>query len=330
MPDLSTKFMGLSLKNPIIIASSGLTDSVAKIKELEANGAAAVVLKSLFEEEIILEMKETEHRMTGRPFLFPETIDFTEEELYEDSVRKYIRLIKEAKEAVEIPVIASINCISSQKWMYLAKEIQDAGADALELNLFFLPSDDDREQLDNLVITDAIIHQVKEIVSLPVSLKIGYYCSNLASYISRISEAGVQGLVLFNRSWMPDIDTENLTVTSGPILSSPGDYNQTLRWVSLMSGKIKCDLAASTGIHSADAIVKQLLAGAKAVEIASVVYKHGPKHIKILLEELKEWMAEKEFESVEDFVGMLKHSSTGNPAAWERVQFMKNFSQFVS
>jgi dihydroorotate dehydrogenase (fumarate) len=322
--------MGLSLKNPIIISSSGLTDSVEKIKELEANGAAAVVLKSLFEEEIILEMQETEHRMTGRPFLFPETIDFTEEELYEDSVRKYIRLIKEAKEAVQIPIIASINCVSSQKWMYLAKEIQDAGADGLELNLFFLPSDDDREQLDNLVITDAIIHQVKDIVTLPVSLKIGYYCSNLASYISRISEAGVQGIVLFNRSWMPDIDTEKLVVTSGPILSSPGDYNQTLRWVSLMSGKVKCDLAASTGIHTGDTIVKQLLAGAKAVEVASVIYQHGPRYIKTLLEDMKKWMADKDFESIEDFSGLLKHATTGNPAAWERVQFMKNFSQFVS
>ena len=330
MPDLSTKYMGLSLKNPVIIASSGLTDSVEKIKELEANGAAAVVLKSLFEEEIILEMKETEHRMTGRPFLFPETLDFTEEELYEDSVRKYLRLIKEAKEAVQIPVIASINCVSSQKWMYLAKEIQEAGADGLELNLFFLPSDDDREQLDNLVITEAIIHQVKEIVSLPVSLKIGYYCSNLASYISRISELGVQGIVLFNRTWMPDIDIENMLVTSGPILSSAGDYSQTLRWISLMSGKVKCDLAASTGIQSGDAIVKQLLAGAKVVEIASVIYKHGPKHIKILLEDMKKWMTEKEFETIDDFSGLLKHSSSGNPAAWERVQFMKNFSQFVS
>lgn len=329
MPELSTSYLGIALKNPIIIASSGLTDSVEKIMELEKNGAAAVVLKSLFEEEIVMEMTETRLKMTGQPYVFPETLDYMDESGEQDIVRKYLTLIREAKENASIPIIASINCKSSQKWLYLAAEIEKAGADALELNIFLLPSDTDREPLDNLIITESIVKQVKELVALPLSVKISYYNSSLTNYIERVSESGGDGIVLFNRSWTPDIDLDNLTISSGAVLSSPGDLGIPLRWVSIMSGRVKCDLAASTGIHDGDALIKILLAGASAVQIASTIYINGPGHISAMLERLEEWMTANEFENIESFKGKLSQSNSKNPAPWERVQFMKTFSHFT-
>jgi dihydroorotate dehydrogenase (fumarate) len=329
MPDISTSYLGIVLKNPIIIASSGLTDSVEKIKDLEKNGAAAVVLKSLFEEEIVMEMTEARLKMTGHPYVFPETFDYMDESEEQDIVRKYLTLIREAKANTNIPIIASINCISSQKWLYLAAEIEKAGADALELNIFLLPSDIDREPLDNLIITESIIKQVKEIVALPLSIKIGYYNSSLTNYIKRIAESGSDGIVLFNRSWTPDIDLKNLTISSGEILSSPNNIGIPLRWVSIMSGRVECDIAASTGIYDGDGLIKLLLAGANAVQIASTIYINGHGHIRTMLKRLEEWMVSNEFDKIDSFKGHLSQSSSKNPASWERVQFMKTFSQFT-
>jgi dihydroorotate dehydrogenase (fumarate) len=329
MPDLATSYLGIVLKNPIIIASSGLTDSVEKIKELEKNGAAAVVLKSLFEEEIVMEMTETRLKMTGQPYVFPETMDYMDESGEEDTVRKYLTLIREAKENTHIPIIASINCMSSQKWLYLAAEIEKAGADALELNIFLLPSDTEREPLDNLIITESIIKQVKEFVAMPLSVKISYYNSSLTNYIERVAESGSDGIVLFNRSWTPDIDLENLTISSGEVLSSSKDIGIPLRWVSIMSGRIDCDIAASTGIHDGNGLIKMLLAGANAVQIASTIYLNGPAHIKMMLNRLEEWMKTNEFDKISSFKGHLSQSNSKNPAPWERVQFMKTFRQFT-
>lgn len=329
MPDLSTSYLGLALKNPIIIASSGLTDSVEKITELEKNGAAAVVLKSLFEEEIIMEMEESRLKMTGQPYVFPETLDYMDEGGEEDSVRKYLTLIRDAKENTDIPIIASINCISSQKWLYFAAEIEKAGADALELNIFLLPSDINREPLDNLIITESIIKQVKELVALPLSVKISYYNSSLTNYIERIAESGSDGIVLFNRSWTPDIDLDNLIISSGDILSSPNNIGIPLRWVSIMSDRISSDLAASTGIHDGDGLIKLLLAGANVVQIASTIYLNGPERIGSMLKRLEDWMVSNEFDTIESFKGQLSQSKSKNPASWERVQFMKTFRQFT-
>ena len=329
MPDLSTSYLGLQLKNPIIVGSSGLTDSVEKIKNLENMGAAAVVLKSLFEEEIIMEMEETIYEMTNRHFVFPESMDYMETVVKEDILINYLELITEAKIAVEIPVIASINCVSSQKWIYFAKEIEKAGADALELNLFFLPSDTQRSEKEIIEATFEIISKVKGSIRIPVALKISSFQSNLIHYVEHIDQSGVEGIVLFNRSWLPDIDINHLVVSSGFVLSSPSDLGNTLRWVSMISGRVNCNIAASTGIHDGAGLIKQLLAGAHVCEIVSTLYINDISHIRKMTEELSKWMISHEFESIKDFRGRLSQVNSGNPAAWERVQFMKHFRNFV-
>lgn len=329
MLNLATNYLGLDLINPIIVASSGLTDSVEKIKELEANGAGAVVLKSLFEEEIIMEMEEMMHSMTGRPFVYPETFDYMEEEEVEDSVRKYLRLIKEAKEAVSIPIIASINCVSAQKWTYFSREIEKAGADALEINLFVLPTDMNRTSMENEQIYFDVLKNVKDQVAIPVALKISPYLSNLANMIKRMDDMGVEGIVMFNRFYSPDFDIHNLEITTGQVLSHSDDYKNSLRWIGIMSERVNCSLAATTGLHTSESIIKQILAGADAVQLASVIYKNGPEYIDILLKEIYAWMKEHDFENLEDFKGRMSQSKTSDPAAFERVQFMKHFRNFA-
>ena len=329
MADLSTNYLGLQLKNPIVVGSSGLTDSVAKIKNLEAMGAGAVVLKSLFEEEIIMEMEETIHAMTNRHFVVPETMDYMETIVKEDILTNYLELIAGAKKAVQIPVIASINCVSSQKWTNFAKEIEKAGADALELNLFFLPTDNQRGEKELTEATLEIIAKVKASIKIPIALKISSYQTNMIQHVEQMDQAGVQGIVLFNRSWMPDIDIHNFVLTSGFVLSSPSDLGNTLRWVSIISGRVICDIAASTGVHDSAGVIKQLLAGAQVVQVVSTLYHNDMTKIGKMTNELSQWMDENEFESIGDFRGRLSRANSGNPAAWERVQFMKHFRNFI-
>eukprot|EP01029_Cantina_marsupialis_P009534 TRINITY_DN2214_c0_g2_i1.p3 TRINITY_DN2214_c0_g2~~TRINITY_DN2214_c0_g2_i1.p3 ORF type:complete len:331 (-),score=38.30 TRINITY_DN2214_c0_g2_i1:243-1235(-) len=329
MPNLTTNYLGLDLKNPIIVASSGLTDSVEKIKELEANGAGAVVLKSLFEEEIIMEMEEQIHAMTNRPFIYPETFDYMEEDSEEDTLRKYLRLIEEAKAAVSIPIIASVNCVSAQKWTYFSREIEKAGADALEVNLFVLPTDMNRSGEENEQIYLDVLKTVKEQVAIPVSLKISPYHSNLANTIKKLADLDADGIVMFNRFYSPDFDINNLSVTSGQVLSHSDDYKNSLRWIGIMSDRVNCSLAGTTGIHTSESIIKHLLAGADAVQVASILYKQGPEYIDILTKEIYSWMEDHGFESIRDFKGKMCQSKSNDPAAFERVQFMKHFRNFI-
>ena len=206
MPNLATNYLGLDLNSPIIAASSGLTDSIEKLIELEVHGAGAIVLKSLFEEEIIMEMDEKILAMTSRPYVYPETFDYMDEDPQEDTVRKYLRLIKEAKAAVSVPIIASINCVSAQKWTYFAREIEKAGADALEINLFVLPTDMNRTGDENEQIYYDVLKTVKDQVALPIALKISPYHSNLSNLIKRLDDMNVDGIVMFNRFYSPDFD----------------------------------------------------------------------------------------------------------------------------
>ncbi|MBN2613430.1 MAG: dihydroorotate dehydrogenase-like protein [Bacteroidales bacterium] len=326
MADLTTQFAGLQLKNPVIIGSSGLTDSVNTIRELEANNAAAVVLKSLFEEEIIMEMKSRHDSMSAEGFIYPETLDFYEHaDMEEEAAIKYLDLISNVKKAVSIPVIASINCVTSTQWTYFPKQIETSGADALELNIFLLPSDFKRSSEDNEKIYFEIIFEVLNKVKIPVICKLSHYFSNLGTFLQNVSKTGIKGLVLFNRFYNPDFDINTFELTSGGVLSSPSDLYLTLRWIAIMADRTACDLAASTGIHDGKALIKQLLAGASAVELASAIYKNGPKHITTMLHELNDWMKEKNFASINDFRGKLSQSKSSNAAAYERVQFMKYF-----
>jgi dihydroorotate dehydrogenase (fumarate) len=329
MANLETTYLGLKLKNPLIAASSELTGNVEDIKKLEAAGAGAIVLKSLFEEEIQMEMEQMKQQMTGRPYIYPETMDYMDEPFEEDQTRKYLRLIKEAKEAVNIPVIASINCVSSQKWTYLASEIEKAGADALELNMFILPTDFSRSSVDNEKIYHDIINQISSEIDIPIAAKVSYYFSDLGPALRRMSETRIKGLVLFNRFYAPDIDTDEVKVTNGHVLSSASDIHLSLRWVAIMANRVECDISATTGVHSGNDVIKQLLAGANTVQVASSLYRNGINYLSDMISELNAWMDKKGYGKIEDFRGKLAQEKSTNPAAWERAQFMKSFSHFT-
>ncbi len=325
MVDLRTNYLGLSLKNPIIVGSSGLTDSAEKIKKLEDNGAAAVVLKSIFEEEITHEYDKIVAEESSKRYK-DEFLDYLDYRIREENINKYINLIGDAKKMVDIPVIASVNCATRHEWTNFAMELQEAGADALEVNLFVLPSNLNRspEEIEKLYFD--IVERLKERIKIPIALKISYYFSNLALMIKRLSESGIQGLVLFNRFYSPDFDIDKMEVTATNVLSHADELPISLRWISIMANRVGCDLAASTGVHSGEAVIKQLLAGASAVQVVSTIYNNGPEKIQNILKDVKKWMISKEFTSIDEFRGRMSQAESGNPAVYERVQFMRYFS----
>lgn len=326
MANLSTTYMGFNLKNPIIAASSGLTDSVESLKRLEEAGAAAVVLKSLFEEEILLEMEQNLKKMQTESFLYPETVDFYEHDEHDDeATMKYLELIANAKKHLKIPVIASINCVTASKWTSFPKRIQEAGADGIELNIFVLPSDFTRTPEENEQVYFDIIEEVKKQVTIPIGVKMSPYFSSLGQMLQKVSQTGIKGLTLFNRFYNPDIDTEYFEITSANVLTSPGNISRPLRWTAIMANRVQCSLAGSGGVHSGEGLVKMLLAGADAVQVASILYKNGPSYISTMLHELEDWMKKHDFASIDEFKGRMSQSQTANPAAYERVQFMRYF-----
>jgi len=325
MVNLETTFMGIKLKNPLIVGSSGLTNSVENIIEIEKNGAAAVVLKSLFEEQISHSASNTLMKNEFGNY-YPEAEDYVRAYTRQADVENYIELVKKSKESVNIPVIASINCVSNSEWVDFAKRIEDAGADGIELNVFVLPSDIKKDGKDNELVYFDIVKSIKKIVKIPISLKVSYYFSGLAKTLNELSWSGINGLVLFNRFYSPDFDIESLEVKPSYIFSTPSDLSLSLRWVAMLSDHVNCDIAASTGVHNGKALIKQLLAGAKAVQVASILYKNGFKEIGSLLEDLEKWMERKNFSNIESFRGKLSVKKADNPAAFERVQFMKHFS----
>ncbi len=341
MSDLSIKYMGLSLKNPIIVGSSGLTNSIENLKEIEKAGAGAVVIKSIFEEQILIESdkflsssdKKIEPMKRGfddimnkRSYDYIEALDYIDNFAKENTLDKYLQFIEKAKESISIPIIASINCVSSYNWHYFAKRIQKAGADAIELNIYLLPSNPIQEGIENEKVYFEIAKEVQKYVSIPVSLKISYYFSGLAQKVIELSKTGIKGLVLFNRPYNPDIDIKTIKISSSNIYSTQSEYSHTLRWVAILAGRTDCDIIASTGIHDYTSVIKQILAGATAVQMASVFYKKGFGVISETLKGIEDWMKEHKFENVNDFRGKLSQVKIEHPAAYERVQFMKMYS----
>jgi dihydroorotate dehydrogenase (fumarate) len=329
MIDLSTSYGGLKLKNPLVVGSSGLTDNIESLVELEKAGAGAVVLKSLFEEEILRDMKIQLKTMNSSGYIYPETLEFYD---YFDGPKEtttsYLELIAEAKKNLKIPVIASINCLDADNWTYFPGRIEETGVDALEINIFNLPTDLNKTSQENEKIYFDIISEAKKQVQLPIFIKLSYYASSLAAFLVKISQTKIDGLVLFNRFYNPDIDIETLELNSGAILSSPGDIFHTLRWIAILSERVDCSLIASTGIHDASGVIKQILAGAKAVQMVSAFYKNGIMYLKKVLSDLEEWMKKKNYNSLDDFRGILSQAKSSNPAVYSRVQFMKYYRGF--
>lgn len=325
MADLSTSYMGLKLRNPIIAGSSGLTNSIENIQKLSSHGAGAIVLKSLFEEQINYAINKS-YDQNENNYSYPEALDYISQYTRENDLEKYLKLIRESKSRVDIPIIGSINCVSSSEWVTFAKSIQDAGADGLELNIFVLPSDPRRKAEQHEQIYFDIIQSVLKQINIPVAAKISSYFSGMTNMALQLSWTGISGLVLFNRFYSPDIDIDKFEVTAEHIFSSPAEMSRTLRWVAILSDRIHCDIAASTGIHDGVSVIKQLLAGAKAVQLASVLYQKGFEQINVMKDDIEQWMNKHRFETTSDFIGRMSIKEVKNPAAFERVQFMKHFS----
>ena len=325
MANISTRFFGLDLKSPVIAASSSMTGNKEQIIKLAEAGAGAIVLKSIFEEEIYHELQE-ELSLRSEMHADPEYLDYFDYVIKEENIRKYLILIAEVKARTKVPIVASINCISSGEWTLFARKLEEAGADALELNMFASPSDFEKTGAANEQFYFETINKVLKVVNIPVSIKISYYFSNLAEMVQKLAVTGISGITVFNRFYNSDIDVDNEKIVSAEILSPANDYLLPLRWVGILSGCVACEMAATTGIHTPETALKLLLAGASAIQIASVLYKEGPHAITRMNEEISHWMDQKGYTSLADFKGSLSQSASASQA-WERVQFMKYFGE---
>lgn len=321
MSDLSTTYMGLKLENPLLVASCSLTKTADGVKHCADAGAGAVVLKSLFEEQIDVEIKDMEQHLM--PYWHPEALDYVQEMGMSFGPKEYIAIVKEAKKGVSIPVIASLNCISPKWWLAYAKQIVDAGADALELNIALMPSDTDRnaEQIEDVYLK--ILSEVRKHIAIPVAVKIGPYFTSLGRFAMKLVNSGANALVLFNRFYQPNIDVEKMELAPGYNFSSPEDMGLSLRWIALLSGRINCDLAASTGIHDSAGVIKQLLAGATVTQLCSTLYLNGLKQIETIRSELDGWLDRHGFASLSEARGKLSQSESDKPELYERIQYIK-------
>jgi dihydroorotate dehydrogenase (fumarate) len=328
MKDLSTEYMGLKLKNPIIAASSGLTGTLDGIQSMERNGAGAVVIKSIFEEEILQEAKQQVEEAEQDPMIYSElseTLDYIDLHIRENNLGKFLDLIRDAKKTVSIPIIASINCVSGEDWIHFTKKMEDAGADALELNIFLNPADFKNKEFEKAYFK--IITKVLATIKIPVAIKVSKYFTRLGLSVKALSETGISGIVMFNRFYTPDIDIDTMSLKSGQMFSTQEEHYETLRWMAIMSGKVSCDLAASTGIHTGEHAIKMILAGATVTQVASTLYKNGPEQISRILTKMEKWMSDKGFDSLDQFRGKVTREYQDDPAVFERMQFMKQFSE---
>ena len=320
MPDLSTTYMGLTLKNPIIAASSGITKSVKKIADCEKAGAGAVVIKSVFEEVLAAQ----DFGIGESTAYHTEAYDYMRSELeLQYGPKEYCDLIQEAKAQVNIPVIASINCVSAKWWPNYAKQFQEAGADAIELNVFKTAArlDETSQSIEDMYYE--IVETVKKQVTIPISLKIGMYFTALPNVAATLARKGASGIVLFNRFTEPDINIDKLSLGTTFSFSTSYDIYKPLRWTALLAGQIGCDISATTGVKSAKDVIKLLLAGASSVQIASLLYQKGIDSIVDITNEMKSWMAANKFEKISDFQGKLSFKNTNTPEEYLRSQFME-------
>ncbi|PID30875.1 MAG: diguanylate cyclase [Candidatus Cloacimonadota bacterium] len=325
--DLSTTYLGLELKNPIIVGSCGLTNNLKDIKKLEEAGAGAIVLKSIFEEQIMNEVKHSSQDPSVAGY-YPEALDYLTNYTRDFEVNKYLDFIKDCKKNVDIPIIASVNCVSNDEWIEFSNKIEEAGADALEVNLFIPTTEVSEKGEDIEKIYFSVVDKIRKSISIPFAIKISHYFSNLSNMIQRLSISGINGLVLFNRFYSPDINLETEEIVSSNILSNESEITIPLKWIGYMSNSAGCDICGTTGFHTGEGVAKGILAGAKAIQIVSTIYKKGHDRVSEVIRELEEWMEEKGYSSISQFQGKLAKSKDYNPAAYERSQFMKYFSEF--
>jgi dihydroorotate dehydrogenase (fumarate) len=325
MADLQTTYMGFSLKTPVIVSSCGLTSSLEKMMAMERYGAGAVVLKSLFEEQI--NMEASAMALTSD---YPEALDYIRNYTKSNSLDEYLSLVEKARESLHIPVIASIHCSTVADWTRFARKIESAGAHAIELNVFSLPirPETQTEDIENIYLS--LAENIRKQVTIPIAFKLGPYFTNVLQMAGKLYHRKINGLVLFNRFYEPDINVNTLDFTAAKVFSTPDELRHSLRWVGLVCGTVEhLDVAASTGIHSGEAVVKQILAGAKAGMVCSVLYKKGLEQIQVIVNELAGWMDKKGYKTIDSFRGKMSYKNIPDPTLWERSQFMKYFSSHV-
>ncbi len=327
--DLSTTYLGLKLKNPIVPSASPLSYSLDSMKRLEDAGASAIVMYSLFEEQIAHEAAELEHYLAYGTESFAESLSyFPEAQDYNLGPEEYVEHVHKAKGALGIPVIGSLNGITTGGWIDYARKIEQAGADALELNVYYIPTD---PKLTSQAVEDRyveVLRAVRESVKIPVAMKLSPYFSSFAQMAHRLDQAGAQGLVLFNRFYQPDIDLEALEVKPNVILSTPQALRLPLRWIAILHGRIKASLAGTSGIHTAEDVLKIVMAGADVAMMCSALLKHGPGHLRQVIGDLQSWMLEHEYVSISQMKGSMSQRSVADPSAFERANYTKALQSF--
>jgi dihydroorotate dehydrogenase (fumarate) len=327
---LETTYMGLILKNPLVPSASPLSKELTNIKHMEDVGASAVILESLFEEQISHETRELNHFLTQGTESYAEALSyFPDAEVYDFGPEEYLTHIQKCKEAVNIPIIASLNGVSNGGWIEYAKKMQDAGADALELNTYYIATDPGKssQQIEDNYID--VLKAVKSAVNIPVAMKISPYFTALGSMARRFDEAKADALVLFNRFYQPDIDLDNLEVAPNLILSTSESMRLPMRWIAILKGHINASLAGTSGIHTAKDVIKMVMVGADVTMLCAVLLKHGISEIQNILMDVTKWMEENEYESIEQMKGGMSYKSVAEPAAFERANYMKVLKSYI-
>jgi dihydroorotate dehydrogenase (fumarate) len=329
MVDLTTTYLGLALKNPLVASPSPLLEKVENVKRMESAGIAAVVMYSLFEEQIIHESLELDHFLNRGTESFAEALTyFPDMGRYSLAPEKYIHTLEKTKRAVNIPVMGSLNGVSTGGWIEYARKIQDAGADGLELNLYYLPTDTSltSSQLeDNYV---KLVSDIRSSIKIPLAVKLAPFFTALPNFANRLVDAGANGLVLFNRFYQPDLDLETLEVVPNLVLSNSDDLRLPLRWIAILYGKVKADLALTSGVHTAEDAIKAMMAGANVAMMTSALLKRGTMAIQQILTGMEDWMIAHEYESVQQMRGSMSQGAVTDPAAFERANYMKVLNSF--
>lgn len=327
--DISTKYLGMTLKSPLVASASPLSESIDNIRRLEDAGIGAIVLYSLFEEQIHLEQEEYNYHTTAGTESFAESLSyFPDIHDYKTGPELYLEHIANAKKAVNVPIIASLNGSTLGGWVKYAKQMEEAGADAIELNIYSIPTDVDTPGHKVETRFVEILKSVKTSVKIPVALKLSPFFSNMANMAKQFEDAGADALVLFNRFYQPDIDLENYEVQPNILLSQSQSMRLPMRWIAILRDKIKCDFAATSGIHTGTDVIKMLMVGANVAMLCSCLLKYGVSHTTNVLNHMKQWMMEREYNSVAELWGSMSQKKTQDPSSFERAQYMKAITKY--
>jgi dihydroorotate dehydrogenase (fumarate) len=330
MTDLTTTYLGLELKNPLVASASPLSKKISTVQKLDQAGVGAIVMYSLFEEQIIHESLELDHYLTRGTESFAEALTYLPDTgTYSMGPEKYLDHLSAVKKAVSVPVIGSLNGVSNGGWVRYARRIQDAGADALELNLYYIATNPDLKSQDLEAAQIELVAEVKSAIGIPLAVKLSPFATSLANFTRRLVEAGANGLVLFNRFYQPDFDLEELEVVPNLELSTSSDLRLPLRWISILYGQIDADFALTSGIHTAKDVLKSMMAGAKVAMMASELLHNGVQRVPAILAELQKWMQEHEYESIKQMQGSMSQQSVAEPAAFERANYMKVLNSWI-